>query len=116
MMSRDDVAGARFFDRIGFLGKHLDHAADLLALAAGGIEHRGTLGQHAGVDADEGERAVDVIDDLERQGRKRFIVRGFAFADRLAVGVHGLDGRYIGRGRQIVHDGVQNLLHAFVLV
>ena len=33
----DDVAGTRLFDGIGFLGEHLDHAADLLALAAGRI-------------------------------------------------------------------------------
>ena len=38
---RDDVAGASLLDRIGFLGKHLDHAADLFALAARGVLHRG---------------------------------------------------------------------------
>jgi len=39
----DDVARARFFHGIRFLGKHLDHAADFLALAAGRIQHRGAL-------------------------------------------------------------------------
>ena len=37
---RDDVAGARLFDRIRFLGEHLDHAADLFALAARGVLYR----------------------------------------------------------------------------
>ena len=80
---RDDVAGARLFDRIGFLGEHLDHAADLLALAAGGVLHRGALGQHAGVHAHEGQRAVGVVDDLERQRRERLVVRALALADRV---------------------------------
>ena len=78
---------------IGFLGEHLDHAADLLALAARRILHRGALGQHARIHADEGQRAVDVVDDLEGQRRERLIVRALALADRLAVGIHGLDRR-----------------------
>ena len=112
----DDVAGARFLHGIGFLREHFHHAADLLALAAGRIQNLGALGQHAGVDANKCQRAVDVVDDLESQGRERFIVRCLAFADRMTVGVDGLDGGYVGRGRQVVHDGIQNLLHALVLV
>ncbi len=113
---RDDVAGARFFDRIGFLGEHLDHAADFLALAAGRIQDRRALGQHAGIDADEGQRAVNVVDHLEGQRRKRLVVRAFALADGFAVGIDGLDRRHVGGRRQIVDDGVEHLLHALVLV
>ena len=113
---RDDVAGAGLFDGIGFLGEHLDHAADLLALAARGIHDRRALGQHARVNADEGERTIGVVDDLERQRRERFVVRALALADRIAVGIHGLDRRHVGGRRQIIDDGVQHLLHALVLV
>ena len=97
---RNDVAGARFLDRIGLLGEHLDHAADLLALAARGVLHRGALGQHARIHADEGQRAIDVVDDFESQRRERLIVRALALADGLAVGVDGLDGATsVGAGR-----------------
>ena len=74
------------------------------------------LVEHAGIHAHEGQRAVGVVDDLERQRRERLVVRALALADRVAVRVHRLDGGDVGRGRQVVDDRVQHLLHALVLV
>src|SRR5216683_613566 len=113
---RDDVARAGFFHGIGFLGEHFDHAADLFALAAGGILNRGTLGQYARIDADEGERAIDVIDDFEGQSREGLVVRALALADGLAVRVDRLDRRHVGRGRHVIDDRVEYLLHSLVFV
>ena len=113
---RNDVSGTGFFHRIGFLGEHFDHAADFFALAARGIQNRGALGQDARVDANERQSTVNVIDDLECQGREGLIVRALALADGLAVGIHRLDRGNIGRGGHIVDDRVEHLLHPLVLV
>ena len=40
------------------------------------------LVEHAGIDADEGQRAVGIVDDLEGQRRERLVVRALALADR----------------------------------
>src|SRR5450432_775226 len=51
------------------------------SFAASRVHDRGALGQHAGVNADKGQRAVNVVDDFKSQRRKRLIVRGLALAD-----------------------------------
>jgi hypothetical protein len=74
------------------------------------------LVEHAGIDAHEGQRAIGVVDDLERQRRERLVVRALALADGFAVRVHRLDGGHVGGSRQVIDHGVQHLLHALVLV
>ena len=113
---RNDVAGAGLLHGIGLLGEHLDHAADFLALAARRILHRGALGEHARIDADEGERAVGVVDDLECERREGFVIRREPLTDRFTVGIDGLDRGHIGGSREQIDDGVEHLLHALVLV
>ncbi len=112
----DDVTGARLLDRVGFLGEHFDHAADLLALAAGGVLYGHAAGQNARVHTHEGQRTVVVVDDLESERRERLVVRGLTLADRVTVGVDGLDGFDVRGGRQVVDNRVQHLLHALVLI
>src|SRR5450432_2143246 len=88
---RDDVAGARLFDRIRFLGKHLDHAADLFALATRGVLYGSAPGEHARVHAYERQSAVRIVDYLERQSAERLVIRALSLADDVAVFVQRLD-------------------------
>ncbi len=66
----DDVARLGDVDRIAVGGVHLEHAADVFALAAVAVEHAAALFQLAAVDADVGQIAVLIVDDLERPGRR----------------------------------------------
>ena len=112
-----DVAGVDRVDILAVVGVHLQDAAHTLALALGGIEDRGTGGQRAGVDTEEAQAAhIGVGHDLERQGCKRLVIGGLALLFLVGLGVDTLDGRHVGGGGHIVHDGVQQLLHALVAI
>jgi len=96
---------------------HLQNTADALLLLLGGVEHGGTGIQHTGVDSDKGQPAYEGIGgNLERQGGEGGVVGSGALVLLLSVRIHALDGGDVqGRGH-IIHDGVQQLLHALVLV
>ena len=81
---RGDVAGLDFLDLGALVGVHLEHPADALAMALGGVHHHVARLQRAGIDAHEGQRAVLVVDDLERQPGERRLRVG---RDPAAVGV-----------------------------
>ena len=66
-----DVAGLDFLDFGALVGVHLEHPADPLAMVLGGVQHHVAGFQRAGIDAHEGQRAVLVVDDLERQPGER---------------------------------------------
>jgi hypothetical protein len=61
-----DVAGMDLLDLGALVGMHLEHPPDALAMVLGGVHHRVARLQRAGIDAHEGQRAVFVVDDLER--------------------------------------------------
>ena len=71
----------------------------------------------AGIDAEEAQAAhIGVGHDLERQGGEGGVVVRRTLVLLVSLGVHALDGRNVqGRGH-IVHDGIQQLLHALVAV
>ena len=72
-MHGDDVAGLGDVDRVAVGGVHLEHAADVLALVAVAVQHAAALLQRAAVDADVGQVAVLIADDLERQAAERLV-------------------------------------------
>ena len=69
----------------------------------------------AGVDAHERQRAELIVDDLERERARRRVVFDFLRADDLAVRVDHADAAVLAGVGQVIDDGVQHLLHAFVL-
>ena len=112
----DDVAGARLLHVLAVVGVHSQHAADALAPVPPGIENRLARGEDARIDAHERERADEgIAHHLERQGGERLVVPGLA-DDRVAgVRTHTLHVLDIGRGRQELHDRVEQRLYPLVL-
>jgi len=96
---------------------HQKDAAQTLALALGGVQDGFAGFDRAGIDTEERQTAdVRVGHDLEGQsGERRGIVRG-AVLDLIRLGHRAGDRRDVQRGRHIIDDGVQQLLHALVLV
>jgi hypothetical protein len=113
---RADVAGAHFVDFLGGVGLHFHDAAHALFLATGDVLQGVALLDHARVDAAEGQRAELVVDDLERQRARRCIVAYFLLADDVAVLVDHRDTAVLARVGHVVDHGVEQLLHALVLV
>ncbi len=114
--ARRDVAGEHGVDVLAAVGVHLQDAADALLVAVGGVHHRAALLQRAGVDAEVDELAdVRVGHDLEGQRRERLVVGGLALELLVTLDVHALGGREIDRAWEVVHDGVEQGLHALVL-
>ena len=60
-----------FLDLGALVGVHLEHASDALLVVLGGVQDHIAGLQRAGIDAHEGQRAVFVVDDLEREPRER---------------------------------------------
>ena len=70
-----DVAGAHFLDFVAAVGVHLHHAPDALAPFAGGVVDLIAGVQHAGIDAEEGQRAdVGIGGDLEGERGEGLVV------------------------------------------
>src|SRR3989440_1108462 len=110
-----DVAGKRFLDVFAVVGMHQQHAADALLAVARRIDDAGAGQQRAGIDAAEGDGADErVVHDLERQQSQRLLVVRQAH-DFVAVFIEALDGGHVDRRRQIIHDRVEQGLHALVL-
>ena len=110
-----DVAGADLVDFLALVGVHLHDTADALLLAADRVVDAVALGQHARIDAHEGELADERVGhQLERQRGELLVVVGPA-RDRLLVVVHALDRRNVDRRRHELDHGVEHALHALVL-
>ena len=74
--------------------------------------------QHAGVDAEEGQRADEGVGrDLERQRRERLVVVDDGRSPRRSSPFSRMPlmARHVGRRRQVVDDRVEQRLHALVL-
>jgi len=70
----------------------------------------------AGIDAEERELADERVGhDLERQRRERLVVGGLARDVLEGVGGVAIDGRFVGRRGQVVHDRVEQALDPLVL-
>ena len=95
----------------------IEDAAEALALTIGSVDHVGAGLGTAGVNADIGELTDERVGhDLEGQsGERRGIVRG-AVLDLVRLGHGAGDRRDVQRGRHIIDDGVQQLLHTLILI
>ena len=115
--SRSDIARIDGLDILTVVGVHLQDAADTLVLILDRVVDGGAGVQRAGVDTEEAQLAdIGVGHDLERQGGERLFVGRDTRLFLAGLGVGALDGLDVGRGGHIVDDGVQQLLHAAVLV
>ena len=112
-----DIAGPDLFDILTVIGVHLQNTAHALLLVLHAVEHGGTGGQVTGVHTEEAQTAhIGVSHDLEGQsGERRGIVRG-AVLDLVRLGHGAGDRRDVQRGRHIIDDGVQQLLHTLILI
>ena len=96
---------------------HLQDAADALALMLGGVQHGGTGVENTGVNTDEGQTANERVGrDLEGKAGERRIIVSMTNIFLAGIGVHTVDRGDIHGGRHVVDDGVEQLLHALVLV
>ena len=95
---------------------HQQHPPDALALAPDRVPDLVAAEQHAGIDADEGERADERIGhDLEGEGGEGLVIGALAFDGLFAVGHDAADRRHVGGRRQVIDDPVEQGLHPLVL-
>ena len=111
----DDVACIGLGDFLAVVGVHENHAADTLGLLAGRVQQSRALVQDARVDAAEGQDAVLVIHELEREERQRFGVRRLADGLFAGLRVDALDRRTVERRGKIIDNRVEQRLNALVL-
>ena len=114
---RGDVAGVGGLEILTVVGVHQQDAAEALTLSLRGVDDGLTGVDGARIHAEEGELAdVGVGHDLESQSREGSVVAGLTGLCLAGLGVHALDGGDVQRAGQVVDDGVEQLLHALVLV
>ena len=112
----NDVAGRALLTVNTVVGVHLEDAAQALLAVLDGVVDIGACLRLARVHADVGELAhVRVGHDLEGQGREGLL--GIRVTDLgLALEVLAINLGNVKRAGQVVHDGVEELLDALVLV
>ncbi len=112
-----DLTGVHSVDVLTMVRVHVQQTAETLALAADGV-HRCFAGLNgAGVDTDERQASDErVRHHLEDEtGKGAVHVRGESDLF-VRLGVHADNGRNIQRRGQEIDNGIEQLLHAFVLV
>jgi len=109
----NDIAGNRLLDRLLLLPLQLVDLADSLLHPPGGVVDRGIGVEHTRVDAEYGDLAgIRVGGCFEYKGRKRFGLARCPFFHRLCPGVDPHRLGPVERRRQVIADGVKELLHA----
>ncbi|GAD09533.1 hypothetical 66.3 kda protein in hag2 5'region [Gluconobacter frateurii NBRC 103465] len=117
---RSNVTRTNGLHFLTLVSMHLEHAADAFLVTLRRVQDRVTSVQNATVDANEGQRAVLVGDDLERKASKlsvwinrndwqEVLVNLFAFRRSDA------DAFNFVRSRQVVDNGIEQRLNALVL-
>ena len=111
-----DVARVTRVDVLALVGLDLDETADALAFARARIVNRVALGKFARVNAEEDKFADKrVAPEFESERGEIAVVVGRRVDRRGVVGVLALGRRNVERAREIVHDGIDEILHPFVL-
>ena len=114
---RGDVAGVNGLDILTMVGVHLQDTAHALTTILGGVENGGAGVECTGIDAEEAQAAdIGVGHDLECQGGERLVIARLTLVFFVRLRVDTLDGGDIGRRGHIVHNGIEQLLHALVAV
>ena len=94
---------------------HAQDAADALALSARRVHHHRAALELPGVDAEERQVAVRVVDDLEGVAGEGLAVVGPAHFRLVVVRVDAFDRRNVHGGGEVVDDRVEQELNALVL-
>ena len=114
---RDDIASGAAVDVDALVGVHLQKTADTLLLILHRVDDVAASVKLAGVHTQVGKLAdVGVGHDLEGQSRERSLHVGGTLVLFLGAGDDALDGGHVDRRRHVVDHGVEQLLHALVLV
>ena len=112
-----DITCIAAVDILAVIGVHLQDAAHTLLGVLHGVVDSGTCLNLAGVNTEVCQLTNERVgSDLESQSSKRSVVGRRTSLLLFGLGVHTLDVLDIGRGGHVVHDSVQQLLHAAVLV
>src|SRR5690606_28824813 len=112
----DDVARGSEGQFVTVVSVHFHHTANTLGLAGERVEDGVTLVQVTGVDAAEGQGAETVVHDLEGQSAEGLVSRDDGvLAGRVTFFVGQRLRVNLSRRRQVVNNGVEQQLHAFVL-
>ena len=108
---RGDLACADALEGFPGLGVHLEDAGDDLLLPVDRVEDAGALGDPSGVDAQIGQGAVLIGDDLEDQCAE-WRVLGVRPGELLpdVAGIGPLDGGDLGGVGQVLYDAVEEPL------
>ncbi len=113
----NDVAGGAGVAVDALVGVHLEDAAQTLTGVLVDVVHVAAGLGVAGVHAEVGELAdVGVGHDLEGQGAERLLGIGDAGDGLAGLGVGAVNLLDVERAGEVVHDGVEDLLDALVLV
>ena len=112
-----DITGVDHIDVFPVVSVHLQDTAHTLLDTLGAVEHGGTLLQSTGVHTEVAQLAdIRVGGDLEGQSGEGSLVGSGTEVLFLGLGVHALDALLIQGAGHIVHNRVQQLLNALVLV
>ena len=112
-----DVAGVDLVDVFALVGVHAQEAADALALAACVELHTVVPAlERARVDAEERQLSANgSFMILNASAAERLVVAARARSTVSPFGIDAVHRRNVERRRQVVHDGVEQRLHALVL-
>ena len=112
-----DVAGVDLLNVLTVVGVHLQDTTHTLVDALGAVQHSGALLQRTGVHTEVAQLAhIGVGSDLEGQSGEGCIVGSGTEILFLGLGVDAPDALLVQGAGHIVHDCVQQLLNALVLV
>ena len=113
---RADFSGIHRVHFFSVVSVHTKDTRDTFFLALGGVINVRTGFKNAGVRAEEREFTYERVGhDFERESAERSVVRRFA-GDGVAVGIGSLYRADIERAGKIIHDSVQKVLNALVLI
>ena len=112
-----DVAGVDLVNVLTVIGVHLQDTTHTLVDALGAVQHGGAFLQRTGVHTEVAQLAhIGVGSDLKGQSGEGCVVGSGTEILFLGVGVDAPDALLVQGAGHIVHDCVQQLLNALVLV
>ena len=112
-----DITCIAAVDILAVVGVHLQDAAHTLLVVLHGVVDSGACLNLTGVNTEVCQLTNERVgSDLEGQSSKRSVIRRRTSLLLFGLRVHALDVLDIGRSGHVVHDRVQQLLNAAVLV
>src|SRR6266404_275084 len=113
---RRDVARVTRVDVFALVRLDLDQTRDALALVRAWIVNRVAFRKRAGINAEENEFADErIAPKFKSEGAKISIIVRRCFHRLVRVGLHSLGRRNVEWTRQVIDDGIEQILDAYVL-